>query len=115
MILREIRRWIRLALDAPCDPGPQSEKDPYSGVVTGPELVARTKHNHARHQARYLDDEKLPPFPVEFDRFQVDDLAINYSRPIGDAEDSLGAPVDLVDLPPVSSTGPATETPQNAV
>lgn len=112
MILREIRRWIRLALDAPCDPGPQSEKDPYAGVVTGPELVARTKHNHARHQARYLDDDNRPPFPVHFDRFQVDKLGIKYPRPIGDAHDRLPPPIDL---PPVPSTGPATETPQNAV
>ena len=51
---------IRAALRAPCEPRNRGEADPYAGVVTGPELVARTKHTHAQHVAKYADDEGFP-------------------------------------------------------
>lgn len=52
-----VRDCMRAALRAQCEPGPQSERDPYTGVVTGPELVERTRRARALHEARYRDDE----------------------------------------------------------
>lgn len=43
---------LRAAREACCDPLP----DPYHGIVKGPELVDRTRWNHAQHEARWGDD-----------------------------------------------------------
>lgn len=61
---------IRAALAAPCEPlrAPDPTRgDPYAGVVTGPELVARTLQNRSAHHTRWVDDEE--PFPVTFGPF----------------------------------------------
>lgn len=51
---------IRAALRAPCEPRNKSERDPYAGVVTGPDLAARTAANHQKHVDRYGDDAGFP-------------------------------------------------------
>ena len=54
---------IRAAMRAPCEPlrapDPHSG-DPYSGVVSGPELVERTLRNRAQHHALLADDGGFP-------------------------------------------------------
>ena len=52
---------------APCEPLKAAEADPYAGVVTGPQLVDRTKHTHALHQARWADDDG---WDIEFGPFR---------------------------------------------
>lgn len=55
-----VRDCMRAALRAQCEPGSQSDRDPYAGVVTGPELVARTLANRAAHHASLADDDGFP-------------------------------------------------------
>lgn len=70
-----IADYVTAALAAPCEPlrAPDAARgDPYAGVVTGPELVDRTKHTHALHQARWRDDAGFPvtewgPFRSPYD------------------------------------------------
>lgn len=60
---------IRAARTAPCEPlrAPDPTRgDPYAGVVTGPQLVDRTRWITAQHHARYRNDTG---FPVTFGPF----------------------------------------------
>ena len=65
---------IRAALAAPCEPlrAPDpSRGDPYSGVVTGPQLVTRTLQNRSAHHTRWADDDgwtfEFGPFVNPYD------------------------------------------------
>lgn len=55
---RTVEAWFAAALRAHCDA--LQPADPYLGVVTGPDLVARTEHNRAQHEARYRKDDGFP-------------------------------------------------------